>query len=194
MSEVPPNEGVTGSDEGVGPVGEAGSDEGSGSNGRVSSVPAVVAVLALLAVPMTVVPSGTGDLTLVSLWGFVNTGSVDSNTSYHLYPVWSYFGDQTRPFRVLPASIRAWPLALGFHLLAAVNATAGRGFGREDRRVTGGLLVLAALSTLWVTVGVASRFGREGVAGLITVLPVSTVATLLVVAVVYRRDLARIVR
>ncbi len=183
MSDAPPKTGENGSNV-----------ESSGSDGRVSPTPAVVAVLALLSVPMTVVPSGTGDLTLVTLWGFVNTGAADPSASHHLYPVWSYFGDQTRPFRVLPASIRAWPLALGFHLIAVASVLLGRGFGREDVRVTGGVLVLGALSTLWVTVGVASRFGVGGAAGLLTVVPVGTIATLSVVIVWYRRDLVRIVR
>jgi len=92
-------------------------------------------VVALLAVPVAVI-SGD-DLTVVSLWGFVSassSGIVDG------YPVWAYFLDQPRPFGALPASIRAWPLAIGFHLFAAASATAGVAFGREDRRVTGGLL------------------------------------------------------
>jgi len=165
-----------------------------GSCPAVSSNRAFVMVLALLAVPMTVVPSGTGDLTLVSLWGFINTGSVDPAVGFSIYPVWDYFGDQPRSFATLPASIQAWPLALAFHLLAVASAGTGRLFGREDRRVTGGLIVLGALATLWVTVGVASRFGAGNVTGMFSVLPVSTVASLVVAFALYRRDFRRIVQ
>ncbi|SNR47230.1 TIGR04206 family protein [Halorubrum vacuolatum] len=174
--------------------GTEGGGEDDSKTPSVSSLPAFVAVLALLAVPMTVVPSGTGDLTLVSLWGFINTGSVDPTVGFSIYPVWDYFGDQPRPFATLPASIQAWPLALAFHLLAVASAGTGRLFGREDRRVTGGLIVLGALATLWVTVGVASRFGAGNVMGIFSVLPVSTVASLAVVIAVYRNDLRRIFR
>lgn len=151
-------------------------------------------VVALLAVPMTVVPSGTGDLTFVSLWGFVNTGIGDAIMGPSLYPVWSYFADQARPFGALPASIRVWPVAIGFHLLAIASAAGGVAFGREDRRVTGGLLVLAALATLWVSVGVAGRFGVGRTLGWLAVLPTGTLVTLAVAIGVYGRDVRGMLR
>jgi len=146
--------------------------------------------LALLAVPMAVIPAG-GDLTVVSLWGFVNTAS--SGSGLGGYPVWAYFLDQSRPFAALPASIRAWPLAIGFHLLAAASAAAGVALGREDRRVTGGLLVLAAAASLWVSVGLATRFGVGTTSGLFTVLPVGALATLAVAVAAYGSDLRNVV-
>lgn len=149
-------------------------------------------VVALLAVPMAVVPAD-GDVTFVSLWGFLNTATAGAGYGIDAYPVWSYFLDQPRSFGSLPASIRAWPLAIGFYLLAAASASSGVGLGREDRRVTGGLLVLAAAASLWVSVGVATRFGVGVTSGWFSVLPVGAVATLAVVAGAYRRDLRRIV-
>jgi uncharacterized protein (TIGR04206 family) len=107
--------------------------------------------------------------------------------------VWSYFLDQSRPFAALPPSIRAWPLAIGFHLFAAASAASGAAVGREDRRVTGGLLVLAATASLWVSVGLATRFGVGTTSGLFTVLPVGAVATFAVAAVAYGRDLRAVV-
>jgi uncharacterized protein (TIGR04206 family) len=107
--------------------------------------------------------------------------------------VWAYFLDQSRPFAALPASIRAWPLAVGFHLLAAASAAAGVTVGREDRRVTGGLLVLAAAASLWVSVGLATRFGVGTTSGLFTVLPVGAVATVAVAAVAYGADLRGVI-
>ena len=145
--------------------------------------------VALLAVPMAVIPGER--LTVVSLWGFLNTsgGGLGAGS----YPVWAYFLEQPRPFGALPASIRAWPLAIGFYLLAAASATAGVALGREDRRVTGALLVLAATASLWVSVGVATRFGVGTTSGWLAVIPVGAIATLAVVAAVYRRDLREIV-
>jgi uncharacterized protein (TIGR04206 family) len=149
-------------------------------------------VLALLVVPMAVIPA-SGDLTVVSLWGFINPAASDSGLGIGGYPVWSYFLDQSRPFAALPPSIRAWPLAIGFHLFAAASAASGAAVGREDRRVTGGLLVLAATASLWVSVGLATRFGVGTTSGLFTVLPVGAVATFAVAAVAYGRDLRAVV-
>ena len=139
---------------------------------------------------MAVVP-GDGTPTLVSLWGFVTLGGDGAGLGG--YPVWAYFLDQPRPFATLPPSIRAWPLALGFHLLAGGSATSGVALGREDRRVTGGLLTLAAAATLWVAAGLGVRFGVGSTAGWLAVIPASTVATLAVAAVAYGGDLRRIV-
>jgi uncharacterized protein (TIGR04206 family) len=149
-------------------------------------------VFALLAVPMAVIPAA-GDLTVVSLWGFLNAATPGSGVAVGGYPVWDYFLDQSRSFAALPASIRAWPLAIGFHLLAASSAAAGVVVGREDRRVTGGLLVLAAAASLWVSVGLATRFGVGITVGPLAVLPVGAVATLAVAAVAYGGDLRAIV-
>ncbi|KKF39989.1 hypothetical protein FK85_24195 [Halorubrum saccharovorum] len=152
---------------------------------RTSRRNAWLLVVALLAVPMAVAPGD--DLTVVSLWGFLNTAG--SGAAAGGYPVWAYFLDQPRPFGSLPASIRAWPLAIGFHVLAAASATAGVALGREDRRVTGGLLVLAAAASLWVSVGVATRFGVGTTSGWLAVIPVGALAALAVAVGVYGRDL-----
>ncbi|WP_435099696.1 TIGR04206 family protein [Halorubrum sp. N11] len=155
------------------------------SSGRVSRRIGWVLVVALLAVPMAVIPGDT--LTLVSLWGFLSTAGPGLGSGG--YPVWTYFLDQPRSFWSLPASIQAWPLAIGFHLLAAASATAGAALGREDRRVTGGLLALAAAASLWVSVGVATRFGVGTTSGWLAVIPVGALATLGVAVGAYGRDL-----
>ncbi|OYR44212.1 TIGR04206 family protein [Halorubrum sp. Hd13] len=170
--------------------------DGERSGGAVASERGPVArigwalVLALLAVPMAVISAG-GELTVVSLWGFLNAAASGSGVGG--YPVWAYFLDQSRPFAALPASIRAWPLAIGFHLLSAASAVAGVALGREDRRVTGGLLVLAATASLWVSVGLATRFGVGTTSSVFTVLPVGAVATLAVAVVAYGGDLRGVV-
>jgi len=138
---------------------------------------------------MAVIPGER--LTVVSLWGFLNTsgGGLGAGS----YPVWAYFLEQPRPFGALPASIRAWPLAIGFYLLAAASATAGVALGREDRRVTGGLLALAATASLWVSVGVAIRFGVGSTSGWLAVIPIGALATVAVAVGAYGRDLRGIV-
>lgn len=169
----------------------AGRSGRSGRPGRVAHVTGRsewLLVLALLAVPMAVIPGD--ELTVVSLWGF---SSASGSGVAGGYPVWAYFLEQPRPFGALPASIRAWPLAIGFHLLAAASATAGVAFGREDRRVTGGLLALAAAASLWVSVGVATRFGVGATSGWLAVVPVGALAALAVAVGVYGRDLRGIV-
>ncbi|EMA56914.1 TIGR04206 family protein [Halorubrum kocurii] len=157
---------------------------------RVDRVPRRVGwllVVALLAVPMAVIPGE--NLTLVTLWGFLNAAGSGGPLGAGGYPVWAYFLEQPRAFGSLPASIRAWPLAIGFYVVAAASATAGVALGREDRRVTGGLLALAAAASLWVSVGVATRFGVGTTAGWLAVIPVGALATAAVAVGVYGRDL-----
>ncbi|MFC5134568.1 MULTISPECIES: TIGR04206 family protein [Haloferacaceae] len=167
------------------------STDGTGS--AVSTRWELFVVAALLALPVAVAP-GTGvNPTLVSLWGLVNVGAPGSSLGIDIYPVWTYFATQPRSFGSLPASIRVWPLATAFHLVATISAGSGVAVGREDRRVTGGLLVLAALASLWVAVGVAGRFGAGTASGWPAVLPVGAVATLSVAASAYRHDLRAVV-
>lgn len=152
-------------------------------------------MVGLLVVPMAVVPAGDG-FTVVSLWGFLTAsggGVAGVPLDVGGYPVWWYFLDQSRPYAALPASIRAWPLAIGFHLLAAASATAGVALGREDRRVTGGLLALAAAASLWVSVGLATRFAVGTASGWFAVVPTGALATLAVAAGAYGRDLRSVV-
>lgn len=159
----------------------------------VSTRGELLAVAALLAVPVAVAPGSAGDPTLVSLWGLVNTGTTGSPFGIDVYPLWTYFAGGSRPFGSLPRSIRVWPLATVFHLLATFSAAGGVALGREDRRVTGGLLLLAALASLWVALGVAGRFGVGTASGWLTVLPVGSLATLAVAALAYRHDLRAVV-
>ncbi len=171
---------------------------GRSARSGTTSARGALAVTALLVVPIALVPVPGEELTVVSLWGLLTVGPTVSPGGVHIYPIWSYFLDQPRPFGTLPASIRLWPVATGFHLLAATSAACGAVFGREDRRVTGWLLVLAALATLTVTVGLADRlagglFVDGGVGGLPVVLPLATLASLVVVTAEYRRDLRRLV-
>jgi len=152
---------------------------------------APLAVLALLVTPVTVFADGPRT-TLVFAWGLVNVTPETPGSLVHAYTIVEYFGNPRQSYGSLPASLQAWPLALGLHLLAVASALVGGLSGREDRRVTGGLLVLAGIASLWVTLGLASRVaatvGTE--AGL--VVPVGALATWLVAVGLYRRDLRAI--
>ncbi|WP_101296409.1 TIGR04206 family protein [Halegenticoccus soli] len=112
---------------------------------------AVLSILALALLPWTVVvENGT---TFVMAWGLVTPAP------FHAFSIVEYFGQPGVRYGSLPPSLRAWPLASGVYALALASAGVGFATGREDRRVTAGLLVLAGVASLSVTVG----FLRRGV-------------------------------
>lgn len=55
----------------------------------------------------------------------------------------------------LPPTLRAWPMSTVLYACALASATASA-WWREDRRLTAGLLVLAGLSHLAFTIGLAN--------------------------------------
>jgi uncharacterized protein (TIGR04206 family) len=73
----------------------------------------------------------------------------------------------------LPESLLAWPVASLLYGVALASAVSARLVGREDRRVTGGLLVLSGMSLLPVAIAVGRPRG-------VTALPVGTAALWLV--------------
>jgi uncharacterized protein (TIGR04206 family) len=62
----------------------------------------------------------------------------------------------------LPDYILAWPIGVLVYLLALASAAGGL-FGREDRRLTAGLLVLVALTQLSVATGFSRRLNYVAV-------------------------------
>jgi uncharacterized protein (TIGR04206 family) len=104
----------------------------------------VLALLVLLALPWTVLAYETGFVTLVFAWGLATPaqGSVTSILDF----LFRYTAG-------LPGYILAWPLGVGCYLLALLSATAGALTGREDVRVTAGLLVCAGITSLSVARG-----------------------------------------
>ncbi|RBI60957.1 TIGR04206 family protein [halophilic archaeon] len=106
-----------------------------------------LALLALFAVPWTVLfaPGGT---TLVFPWGLVNpaTGHVTTLADYLLV----YTAG-------LPQRLLAWPVSVLLYLAGVASAFAGR---FEDRRVTGGLLVIAGASNAVFASGFVRRGGQ----------------------------------
>ncbi|WP_135807303.1 TIGR04206 family protein [Halorussus marinus] len=105
----------------------------------------VLALAGLAALPWTVF--ATGDL--VFSWGLVSTAP------FHVTTLPDYLLVYTIG---LPRRLLAWPVGVGLYLLAVASAVLGRlGAAYEDRRVTGGLLVLAGASHLWFSLGMSRR-------------------------------------
>lgn len=118
----------------------------------MAGVPArrrLLAVIVLGLVPWTIVTGAV--LTFVFPFGLANT------TPLHLTPLTDYLRF-AGGFAALPGFLRAWPTSVLLYLGALASAVGGV-LGREDRRVTGGLLVLAGVSHLGLAVGFL-RTGR----------------------------------
>jgi uncharacterized protein (TIGR04206 family) len=120
----------------------------------------LVVVVALAAVPWSVQVFSTGDATFLFPWGLVNTNPL------HVTTLTDFLFRYTIG---LPNYILAWPLGVVLWLLAVASAAVGVVAGREDPRVTGGLLVLAGLTQLSVAAGFSVQPNRVA-------YPVGTVA------------------
>lgn len=115
-------------------------------------------LLGLLFVPWLVVFSN-GEVGLTFAWGLANpaTGHVTSIAAYLFVHT-----------RGLPDYLLAWPIATLLYVAAIANAVAGLR-GREDPRLTGGLLVLVGLSLAVVARGISRPASVVG-------LPIGTIA------------------
>lgn len=130
----------------------------------VSTGRRVAALLALAAVPWSVQTVPGRAVTLLFPWGLVTLDPPGATTLYHFLFVHT---------AGLPAYVLAWPLSVGLYLLALASGTAGLVAGREDARVTGGLLVLAGIAQLSVASGFSFQPSR-------TAYPLGTAALWLV--------------
>jgi uncharacterized protein (TIGR04206 family) len=111
----------------------------------------VLGLLALLAVPWAVLTYESGFVTLVFAWGLATPaqGSVTSVVDF----LFRYTAG-------LPEYILAWPVGVGCYLLALLSAAVGAATGREDVRVTAGLLVCAGITSLSLARGFSVQPGR----------------------------------
>lgn len=137
---------------------------------------AFAALLALVAVPWSVQRFATGDVTLLFPWGLVNTNPPTVTTLYGYLFVYT---------AGLPEFILAWPLSVGLYALALGSAAAGLLVGREDVRVTGGLLVAAGIAQLTVASGFSLQPARVA-------YPLGTAALWAVAWLVYRPAAGRV--
>ena len=123
-------------------------------------------MLAVGLVPWTVVVHSTG-VDLLFAWGLV-----DSNP-WHLTDLLSYLTVYTAGFQSLPARLQAWPVATGVYALAVASAALPVVTDRDDPRLTAGLLVLAGVVHLRVTVGLGRVGERSFPVGALLVLGVA---------------------
>lgn len=106
----------------------------------------LVVLGALFVLPWTVL-LGSGEFTLVFPFGLANTDPPNLTT---LLAYLSFTGG----FAALPAYLQAWPVSVLLYLGALASAIGGA-LGREDPRVTGGLLVLAGASHVGLAIGLS---------------------------------------
>ncbi len=136
----------------------------------VRSRVAALGFLGLLAVPWSVQVFSGRDATLLFAWGLVNTNPPMVTT----LPEFLF-----RYTRGLPEYILAWPLSVGLYAAALGSAGVGWRTGREDRRVTAGLLVVAAVAQAQLAWGFSVQPNRAA-------WPVGSVALVAVAAAHYR--------
>ena len=98
---------------------------------------AVLGVVGLLAVPWSVQVFSGRDATFLFAWGLVNTNPPMVTTLPEFLFLYT---------RGLPEYILAWPLSVGSYAAALASAGVGWKTGREDPRVTAGLLLVAAVA------------------------------------------------
>ena len=113
----------------------------------------LLALCSMLLVPWAVLGYDRGPTTLLFAWGTVTPAQSSVTDAY------AYFFRYTAG---LPDWILAWAVGIACLLAALVSATAGHVRGREDPRVTAGLLALVGLASVVVSIGFAGQPGRYG--------------------------------
>jgi uncharacterized protein (TIGR04206 family) len=126
--------------------------------------------LVLLLIPWSVLVYERGVVTLLFPWGLVTPSAGSATTLYHYLFVYT---------AGLPDYILAWPTAVALYLLAGLSALAGVVRGREDRRLTAGLLGLAGIALLGLARGFSLQPGRFA-------LPLGTLALAVVAVLAWR--------
>jgi uncharacterized protein (TIGR04206 family) len=134
----------------------------------------VLGVVGLLAVPWSVQVFSGRDATLLFAWGLVNTNPPMVTTLPEFLFLYTMG---------LPEYILAWPLSVGLYAAAIASAGVGWWTGREDPRVTAGLLLVAAVAQAQLAWGFSIQPNRVA-------WPVGS-AALVAVAAAYYRSRAR---
>ncbi|MFB6183727.1 MAG: TIGR04206 family protein [Haloarculaceae archaeon] len=145
------------------------------ASNRPGSRARLLAVLAVGVVPWTVVYT-RGFVTLVTPVALIDpvTGTVTTVVEYLQYTIGAP-----------PSLMMPWLVAVGIYVLALASAALAFR-DREDRRVTGGLLVLLGVTQVSLSIG----FGRRPT---YLAVPVATATCWAVAWWGYRTDLRRIV-
>lgn len=114
----------------------------------------VLGVLSLFVLPWSAFLYDRGPATLLFAWGLLSPASL------HITDVYSYFFVYTRG---LPDWVVVWPVGIVCLVFALISAGRGLIRGREDLRVTGGLLALVGVAALLVSLGFSGQPGRVGI-------------------------------
>lgn len=130
-----------------------------------------VALLALALVPWTVLTYGW-ELNGIFLWASVATAPPQ------VLPLPEYLERVGVPLARLPTRLLGWPVSAALFGLAAASEALDAVLDRDLRRPTAGLLVLAALAHLRVTLGMGRTAGLA--------LPVGPLAAFAVLWWLYR--------
>lgn len=138
----------------------------------------VIALCALFVIPWTVIVVESGDVSLVFAWGLVTPIPLGVTTLPEYLFVLT---------RGVPDFVLAWPASVVLYVGAMLSALGGT-VGREDRRVTAGLLALAGLSNLFFVIDTHAHNPAA-----IAVLPLGTLAMWAVVWRFYWPALRRLV-
>ena len=102
-------------------------------------------------------------LDVVFAWGWINV------ETWHVVTLYEYLFEFTRGPRSLPRHLQAWPIATALYAGALASALSGLLVGREDRRLTDGLAVLAMLSLLRFAAGLSYAGATALPVGVVTV-------------------------
>ncbi|MFB6251024.1 MAG: TIGR04206 family protein [Halobellus sp.] len=125
----------------------------------------VAVLFAPLLLPWSIQVFTARDATFLFAWGLVNTNPLSMVSLFDFLFVYT---------RGLPEFILAWPLSVGCYALALASAVIGWRTGREDCRVTVGLLVVAAIAQVRLAWGFSIQPNR-------TAWPLATLTLLVVV-------------
>lgn len=124
--------------------------------------------------PWTILLTGEGTYSLVFAWGLLSPDPI------HTVTIISYVFEYTQG---LPQRLLAWPIGVGCYSLALGSAISGTTTGREDPQLTAWLLLLAGMSQLVFSIGIARRDPSS------LVLPTGTAMCWLIVWWFHRSDI-----
>ncbi len=130
----------------------------------------VLGLVGLLAIPWSVQVFSGRDATFLFAWGLVNTNPPMVTTLPEFLFLYTMG---------LPEYILAWPLSVGSYAAALASAGVGWKTGREDPRVTAGLLLVAAVAQAQLAWGFSIQPTRVA-------WPVGSAALVAVAAAYYR--------
>lgn len=114
----------------------------------------VLAILAAGLPPWSIQVYFDGPVSFLFPWGTTTPSTGSLTTIYHYFFVYT---------AGVPGYVLGWPVSVGLWALALVSAVVAVRFGRDDARVTAGLLVLAGVAQFDLALGFSFQPGRVAV-------------------------------